>query len=315
MLPIDRILLAVWSALILLPSPVVAEIELPGLDEPPIGHRTPLRFGMLLTGEAAVGADAANRRDDGFSLADARLSVRGDLEKGFGYFVNTDLRSTPALLDLEIQWLDEDLGFLIKTGFFRVPVSGELQIAAPALDLIDRSQIVDAVAPGRQIGVEIDQRIAGDALVLRVGAFNGNGLDPNDDNRLLYTLRLAGGVALGEIEAQASSPAKEPWRLHYGASGAYSKGRDARLGLDLPRNFRGSRALGGADVRLSRAGFFLSAEGLYASIDPSALSRRDVFGYQTTIGWYATRSVQLLARYDAFWAGSLASDLAIASVT
>ena len=280
---------------------------------------------MLLTGEAAVGADPANRRDDGFSLADARLMMRGFLEGGFNYFVQGNLIKTPALLDREIGWRQESWGFSARSGYFRVPVSGELQIPAPVLDLIDRSQIVDAVVPGRQVGLELSQEILGKKLLVRAGAFNGNGLDTNDDNRLLYTLRFEGAVPLGTPRSipgdignsgnpgGAGSPESDtPWKLHYGFSGAYSKDRDARLGLDFPNKFQGTRALGGADLRVSRDRFFVAAEALYASIDFRTRSRRNVYGGQFTVGWDVTDLVQVLARYDGLSAGSLTSDLDLA---
>lgn len=285
-------------------------MPIPGFDTPPIGHVEPLLFGLALSADAYAGADAATLQDDGFDIGDARLSLRGELQKGWGYFIQTDVVSSPALLDLEVKWSSEEVGFLIKAGYFRVPVSGELQIAAPYLDLIERSQIVNSVAPDRQVGIEIDQQIVGSALVVRAGLFNGNGLDTNDNNRFLYALRLEGNIPLA-IETETDG-----WFLEYGISGAYSKDRDADLGGELPNPFRGTRAMGGADMRLNMQSVFVSVEGLYASLDRFDLSRRNVFGYQATVGWNATNSIQLLARYDSFWGGSLASDLdlAIASI-
>ena len=268
---------------------------------------------MLLTAEAAAGADVANRRDDGFSVADARLMMRGLLEGGFYYFLQGNLISTPSILDLEIGWRHDPSGFGARAGFFRTPVSGELQIGAPFLDLIDRSQIVQAVSPDRQIGIELSQDIVGEKLVVRAGAFNGNGFKKNDDNRLLYAIRFEGVVPLGAARIVADADASDSrWRIRYGASGSYSKDRDARLGLNLPSRFRGTRAIGGADLRLERDGFFLSAEFLYASLDFRTLERRDVYGGQFTAGWKITRLVQVLARYDALSAGSLTSDLDLA---
>lgn len=299
------------------PAPVDAAraaITLPFLDQPPPGHRAPLRFGALLSAEAAAGADAATRRVDGFNIADARVLLHGQLHQGFDYLLQGNLRKSPVLLDLELAWAAAGVGFRASAGYFRVPVSGELQIGAPNLDLLDRSQIVNAVTPGRQIGIELRQQLAGPALLVRAGAFNGNGLAVNDDDRLLYTLRFEGERELHPpAEREAGTPA---WRIGYGASGAWSRDRSAALGLGLPQSFAGERALGGADLRITRGSVFVSAEGLYASLDPRAGSRTDVWGYQATVGWTVTRLVQILGRYDAFTGGSLASDrdLAIGSI-
>ena len=276
----------------------------------PPGHVEPLHYGMLLSFDGFVGSEDANDSDPGFEITEARISVLGRLEKGFGYFLQANLIQSRPLLDLVVDWRHEATGFKLSTGYFRTPFSAELLIAAPHLDFIQRSQIVRALAPARQVGFQIDQQILGDAMVARAGAFNGNGLDTNDDNRFLYILRFDGRIPIGK--GHHGSPAAT---FEYGVNGAYSKDDDASLGLRLPNPFAGTRLLAGADMRWTRGPVFVSAEAIYGSIDQNGNSRRDVYGYQASIGWEVTRLVQLLARYDGFYAGSLQSDrdLAIAS--
>jgi len=230
--------------------------------------------------------------------------------------VNAKLDASPAILDLELAWEATDAGFRVRAGVFRTPVSGELQVGAKKLDLLDRSQAVVGLSPGRQFGVELRQRIAGRALQVRAGVFNGNGPRPNDDDRLLYALRLDGTVSLGTPEEGSDAAEDGRWQLQYGTSGAWSRDADVDLASGLPADFRGERFIGGADLRLSRGALFVSAEGLYGSLDPADAARADVHGYQATVGFRLCRLVQLLARYDAFFGDGLARDrdLAIGSI-
>lgn len=175
------------------------------------------------------------------------------------------------------------------------------------MDFIERSQITRALAPARQIGVQLDQQLLGDALVARAGVFNGNGLADNDDERFLYILRFDGRTQTRDGETVHF--------FEYGLNGAYSEDGAAKLGLSLSDSFAGKRWLAGADARWTVGPVFVSAEGIYGSIDPNGMSRRNVYGYQASVGWDVSRLIQLLVRYDALYAASLQSDrdLAIAS--
>jgi hypothetical protein len=276
------------------------------LEITPPGHIQPLRFGMLLTADAYLGPDRATDNDAGFDLSDARLSFGGELEKGFGYFVQANLVDSRPVLDMIIKWKAEPYGFQISAGYFRTRFAGEFVIPAPRLDFVERSQIVRALSPGRQVGIQIDQEIVGEALVAHAGVFNGNGLDTNDDERFLYVLRFDGRIQCGEFDSV----------FEYGINGAYSEDDDTDLGFDFPKSFAGKRWLAGADARWTMGSVFVSAEGLYGSIDPNGRSYHDVYGYQASVGWTLNRLIQLLVRYDAFYAASLQEDrdLAIGSI-
>ncbi|MFT5444546.1 MAG: hypothetical protein ACI8W3_003603 [Myxococcota bacterium] len=278
----------------------------------PPGHVAPLQFVVLMTVDAAVGPELTNEMSSGFNLSDARLGVRGALEGGFGYFAQAIFVQSPAILDAVIDWKAPEHGFHASVGYFRTPFSGELLVGAPVLDFINRSQIVRALAPARQVGIQLDQQIVGEKLVAKAGIFNGNGRNINDDDRFLYILRFDGRARCSDKTSTNGCSSV----FEYGVNGAYSKDDSAKLGLGLDEQFKGSRWLGGADVRFTSGPVFVTVEALYGSINPSDRSRQDVYGYQLSTGWNVTPIVQLLARYDALYAGSLRSDrdLAITSV-
>ena len=273
----------------------------------PPGHVKPLQFGGLLTFAGNVGRRDATEKEAGFDVTDARLLVAGELEKDFGYLVQAEFTKSTPLLDLILHWKAPDVGFRLSAGYFRTPFSAELLIPAPRLDFIERSQVVRALAPARQIGVQLDQRIAGKALVFHAGVFNGNGLDANDDDRFLYLVRVDGKVLCDE-----------GWELDYGANAAYSEDENASIGIRDYTPLNGRRWIAGGDIRATHALFFFSAEAIFGFFDDENFRADHVWGYQASAGWQATQRVQLLARYDAFHAGNADRrqdrDVAIASL-
>ena len=273
----------------------------------PPGHVKPLRFGGLLTFAGTAGRKDATGTEAGFDVTDARLLIAGELEKGFGYLAQAEFTKSTPLLDLILDWKSTEHGFRASAGYFRTPFSAELLIPAPKLDFINRSQIVNALAPARQIGIQLDQRILGKALVVHVGVFNGNGLDGNDDDRFLYMLRLDGITDCGG-----------DWELQYGINAAHSDDEDASIGISDYSPLNGKRWIAGGDGRATRGPLFFSAEALWGFFDDESFRNDHVWGYQASAGWQVTRLVQLLARYDAFHTGDSNRvqdrDLAIASI-
>lgn len=259
---------------------------------------------MLLSAQGDVGPADANAKQSGFDITDARLLVRGKLEKGWGYLLQTEFTFSAPILDLIIDWESADAGTRISTGLFRSPFSAELLIAAPDLDLIDRSQIVRALAPARQVGIQLDQQLLGDALVARAGIFNGEGRSANSDAEFLYMLRFDGRIDCGDgVE------------FEYGLNGAYSN--DDEFDRDLSSGNRDvNTALAGGDFRLSNGPVFFSAEGIYGSFTSSVTPNHETWGYHASVGWELSRLVQLLARYDSFTSNGLQEDrdLAIGSM-
>ena len=74
-----------------------------------------------------------------------------------------DPENEPRLPDVlrVIDWSYDPTGFKLSSEYFRTPFSAELLIAVPRLDFIQRSQIVRALAPSRQVGVQLLDRYDG----------------------------------------------------------------------------------------------------------------------------------------------------------
>ncbi len=128
---------------------------------------------------------------NGFSIANVRILVSGRLQGSFGYLIQTSMIKSPALLDAKVYY-EFSPAFAMDFGQFKAPFSAEYLIYAGNIDFVNRSQVVSALAPGRQIGLQGRVWIADRKISYAAGVFNGNGIgaNSNDNNDLLYAGRI-----------------------------------------------------------------------------------------------------------------------------
>ncbi|TYP95352.1 Phosphate-selective porin O and P [Fodinibius salinus] len=234
--------------------------------------------------------------NNGFSIANLRLNVSGDLDNGFGYLVQTKFDTSPTILDAKAYWKYSE-GFQIDAGLFKSPFSYELLTGAAAIDFVNRSRVVSSLAPSRQIGVQVSGWLLPNTIHYAAGAFNGNGFggNSNDNNNFLYSGRL-------EYHMQ-SSPNNN---LVLGVNGAISE--DDNISLSgITNNFDGTRSLGGADARWTINKFMVSSEFIYSSLETTN-SDFNPFGFHATAGYMAGSKTQILLRWDQFDADGTGPD-------
>lgn len=290
------------AAAIMLAAPVPASAQ---------GGSEPELEGLFIAGFR--GEPDSSAVGSGFDLFVARLGVRGEVPPGIGYHVQ--VRRSPG--DQRIELLDVRLraplppGLQLSLGQFKSPFSREALQGRGEISLLDRSQAVDALSPGRQVGAAISGEYLGERLWFAAGAFNGEGRNTdNPDGDFLW----AGRVRYRNVE-----------RLQYhrglilqlGASAAFSSdsGRDLRRAgrLELPgvstAEFSGDRLLLGADLQLAYRDAFASAEYVRARLEPRPVTDDGPgpeLPEETAEGWYVEGGysvfgvMDLLARYDAF---------------
>lgn len=268
-------------------TPAAAQRDEPSLAELERTFKKPyLTVGLLVQalGDFQIERAAAGR--NGFSLGATRVSVSGELDAGFGYLLQTEFTGGPAVLDARVSWTYHR-ALTITAGRFKTPFSGEFLIGAARIDFVGRAQVVSALAPGRQVGVQVQTGIA-DAVSLSAGAFNGTGALANDNNHLLYATRLAYG---DPARLTGPSPAGFAAGLHAAVS------EDSDLVVPgVTTAFTGTRILLGGDVRLARGPLLLSGEVLYADLDTAG----HPWGLQATAGYMVAPAVQVLGRFDRF---------------
>jgi len=290
----------VTGGLLGLASPAAAQDSL--LTE--LAHRfrsKPLSLGALLQVVGDYQNEARTTGINGFRVANFRLKLSGELDGGYGYTLQTNFAASPAILDAELHYRVSD-GLVLQAGQFKAPFSRELLTSAGELDFVERSRVVAALAPSRQMGVEARGKLSRGHLEYAAGLFNGNGIGSrtNDDGRLLGVARI-GWHPFGTAAGAAR-------RLEVGANVGYSHDTSVNLG-PLATGFNGRRTLGGADARYTEQRWLFAAEVVGARLDPSGAGPTTTpHGWQATAGYHVTPKVQLLGRWDALRSDGLSAD-------
>lgn len=135
---------------------------------------------------------------DGFRIKRSRIILKGNILKNINYKLQVDAGKTPILLDVQIE-----INFIpharLSFGQFKVPFSIENLISSSELDTINRSNTVENLCPGRDIGAQgrdIGVTVNGKYSFFEytLGVFNGSGINKTDYNdqkdiarRLVFT--------------------------------------------------------------------------------------------------------------------------------
>jgi len=183
--------------------------------------------------------------------------------------------------------------FSVKAGLFKSPFSYEYLTGAAATDFVNRSSVVNYLAPKRQLGFQLQGKLADGMFKYTAGMFNGNGFGPNqnDDDQFLYTARLETNSGLG-------SGAGDSFVM--GLNASYEQSESTTSGAGLLSQVEGEQLLLGADTRISYKEMMLAGEFIYSTINADAGPEYNPFGYYVTGGYFITPKMQLLARWDYF---------------
>lgn len=201
---------------------------------------------------------------DTFVIRRARIALTGDLTKSIKLKLQVDAVRAPVLVDAQID-LSLKPYFNLRIGQFYLPFSRENRTSAGDLDTVLRAQVVEKLAPGRDIGSlgrDIGVMVVGKASVVEymAGIFNGAGINKLDTNEHkdfaaravanpLKFLFVGGSVYNGRYSPAQGDPEVRRDRA----------GLEALLILG-PFSFR-SEYIAGKDGPISRSGWYLL--GLY----------------------------------------------------
>ena len=232
------------------------------------------------------------KKKDGFDIRRARVDLRGSVTPYFTFRLQADLADKPKLIDAygEIKLADY---FMITAGQFKIPFSLENLASSNKLEMIDRSQVVEALVArgkdvignqnGRDLGVQVSGTFikVNNAPVLeyRLGVFNGSGINVAD------TANEAKDIVVRLI----LTPIKG---LSFG--GGYYNGWDKAIKPDV----------NGFSQARNRIGFEASYTATKLSLKGEYIMGKD--GKTDRAGWYAQAGyfvipkLQVLGKYDTY---------------
>jgi len=220
-----------------------------------------------------------------FSVANARISFRGNLDNGFFYRLYTNFSSEPELLDAFIGYKFGE-GLRITTGQMKPKQTLDYIPNPGATDFIDRALITGKVVASRELGMAVDGNTGN--FYYYGGMFNGqNQLDNSDKNnlyfigRLQYTFRhlLPGFVQVAV----------------YGSHGGSAYGQMGSSGAAV----LGDRTVYGADFRFESYRWIFAAEYLAGEYtNQNAASDEEIEGYYATLGYNLNDYIAVLSRWQ-----------------
>ena len=215
---------------------------------------------------------SAGEVNDRLLIRRARLTVAGDYAEQFEFKfelelfsgANSSARVTDiAARDVSVNWRATPEAN-IKLGQFKAPFGFEQLTSDSRLLSIEPSLVTTALAPDRQIGVQLwGQPLArlwpghGNALTYYVGMFNGSGSNTsiNDNSEFMYVGRV-------EVQALKSQILNQPASVRVGVNGLSSRDENG--------------------TRVSPA-IFVNQDGSLAGFDISPPGGREAYGFDATL--------------------------------
>jgi phosphate-selective porin len=212
------------------------------------------------------------------SVRRARLSLSGEIVKNLRFKVAADLTKSPALLDAIVEFEPSKIVGL-RAGQFLVPFSLESVTPTGDIDMVNRSSVVESLAPGRDVaasGRDVGAALYGSYSIVdyALGLFNGSGLNKADTNS---HKDLSGRIVFHPLKF-----------LSLGAS-LYRGKQDSSPGAPLVR-----RNKEGLEAALVLKAFSLKSEYIHAQDDLVSKA-----GWYVQAGFFALPAkLQPLVRYE-----------------
>lgn len=224
---------------------------------------------------------------NGFYIENFRVKLSGELDDRFGYSLETKLINSPAILDAKLYY-EFSPQLKLDFGLFKLPFSSEYLVSEADIDFVYRSQTVNALNVGKQVGVMVSGESNNKLFTYAAGIFNGNkGAKENDNNKFLYV----GRITFRPVKANDNET------LEIGFSTAQSRDKAVII---MDSTFEGDRFLIGGDINFSVSNFQLYSEVIAGRLKSISGSIKKPVGCQVTAGYYFTKKMLLLVRWDSF---------------
>jgi phosphate-selective porin len=208
---------------------------------------------------------------DGFDIRRARLDLKGNISPYWGYRLQVDFAASPKLLDAYVEVkLNDYLNFTV--GQTKIPFSLENLTASNKLELIDRSQVVEALVArgkdviGNQNGRDIGIQLGGTVIKIngrpffdyKAGIFNGSGINTLTDKN--ENKDLAGRIIFHPVKGLDFSGAYYDGVVNIGDTS--NNGRN-RYSFDMSYDWKNlsirSEYIHGKDADKKKEGYYVQA--------------------------------------------------------
>ncbi len=252
---------------------------------------------------------------DTASIPRARLTLSSEIVKNIRFKIQVDAVKSPALIDAQLDFLLKPY-LTLRVGQYYVPFSSENTTSDSDLDLVQRSQVVNSLAPSRDIGSQgrdIGVSVTGKYSVLeyQAGVFNGAGINKADTNKWKD---LSGRLVIRP--AKFISVGGSLYSGHHSQNETAPLVARDRAGLEaaltLGEFYLKGEYIAGKDGQTSRDGWFiqgsfyflpkkLQAVARWDTYDPNGditLDRADIM----TLGanWYLLNRTKLALNYNLY---------------
>ncbi|MXX60008.1 MAG: hypothetical protein F4112_06365 [Holophagales bacterium] len=234
--------------------------------------------------------------EDGVDWRRARLVLNGEFLDRFTFKIEHDIASGDIVpTDVFLEATPNDGAATFRAGHFKEPFSLSILQSSNYHSFIARPAAATALAPGRNLGFMIHDRLSGDRVAWAVGAFrDSDGYDMRPGSDWSLTGRLTGLALDGDegsdlllhlgVAVSHRQPTADAVRLR-GRAGVRLAPRTVNTGW-LPAD--GMRLLG-AEFVLARSSFWLQGEALSAQVDLVTEGRNARFDAQyVEAGWFLT---------------------------
>lgn len=241
--------------------------------------------GLAMDESHEYGYDSASLRyENGFQVRRAKIAASGTPYENLNYRLEVNFARSPKLDDAYMEY-DRLPYFVPRAGQFKVPFSLEISTPDSEILSIERSEVVNQIAPDRDAGIMLSGKLAGETLSYYAGVFNGHRAeDPH-----AYKIGAYGDSAQNESNDNdlfmiAGRVLVKPadW-IGIGVNALSSKdGHDDPTAISV--RWPVSRIAYGVDLRMKNRGSGTTFQGEYLRQEADGIITRDVT--TTSDGFY-----------------------------
>ncbi len=223
-----------------------------------------------------------------FSAANARISLRGNLDGGFFYRVMVDAAPQVRLLDAFVGYKMHD-AFSVSVGAMKPRQTLDFIPDPGAHNFVDRAVMTGLLVGSREIGVAATGDLGG--FYYYAGLFNGSRLNDNTNNKF---------YGIGRLQYTLSDLI--PGTIQVGVSGSHGDSEGVTSGSSGPL-LRGKRTIFGADLEVTSGPFYFATEYLQGDLETIVMQNNvdeTINGYYFTGGYSLTPKTMVFARWQSW---------------